>query len=146
LPTSTAWEPFSAAAPIDQEARFIDLVGCTTLRELASVLVKARLLLSNDTMAPHLAAALGLDKIFVVSRGDLYGRCLPYPPEISRRVRAICHPEITRDPQAFRVAANSYGYVNRLDIDRVTPEMVIEQIDKALRGRENAAARECRVA
>lgn len=67
------------AAPIDQEARFINLVGLTTLWELASVMVKAHLLLSNDTMAPHLAAALGLDKIFVVDRGDLYRRCLPYP-------------------------------------------------------------------
>ncbi|MCF8098556.1 MAG: glycosyltransferase family 9 protein [Desulfarculaceae bacterium] len=119
---------------------FTDLVGKTSLWELAQVVAKAGLMLSNDTMAPHLAAALGKDKVFVVYSGNYYGRCLPYPRETSQGVHVICHPQIRRDPQAFKAASNAYGYVNRLDINRISPESVIDEIDEVLLGQARAEA------
>jgi len=125
----------------DFDFSFTDLVGKTSLWELAQVIAKANLMLSNDTMAPHLAAALGKDKVFVVYSGNYYGRCLPYPGEISRGVQVICHPQIRRDPQAFKAVSNAYGFVNRLDINRISPQSVIDEIDDVLLGQARAEAK-----
>ncbi|MCB2193914.1 MAG: glycosyltransferase family 9 protein [Deltaproteobacteria bacterium] len=132
--------------PLGGDGRFINLAGKTSLWELAGVMKTARLMLSNDTMAPHLAAALGKDKVFVVYRGTYYGRCIPYPKQISDGVHVICHPEIQRDPLAYKQASNAYGYVNQLDINRITPERVIDEIDEVLRHQARAGERKRYVA
>jgi heptosyltransferase-2 len=48
-------------AAIDANARAIDLIGRTDLPMLAGVLVHCRALVTNDSGAMHLAAALGID-------------------------------------------------------------------------------------
>lgn len=56
----------------------IDLTGRTTIRELAATLAGARLVLSNDTAAVHLAAATGVPSVCILGGGH-FGRFLPYP-------------------------------------------------------------------
>jgi ADP-heptose:LPS heptosyltransferase len=57
-----------------------NLAGQTSLHELAEVLRGASLLVSNETSAAHIAAAVGTPAI-VVTGGGHYGRFLPYPRE-----------------------------------------------------------------
>lgn len=98
----------------------LNLAGRTSLPRLLHILARARLLVSNDTAAPHLALALGMGRVVVVSGGINYGRCFPYPREIDQGCRVICHTEI--EP----------GSASRPDINRIAPERAVEEIDDML--------------
>lgn len=73
-----------AALCAGHRAPLIDLTGCTTLRELLGVFEKATVVVSNDTGAVHLAAAVGTPVVTVVGGGH-FGRFLPYETEIPTR-------------------------------------------------------------
>ena len=64
----------------------IDLVGKTSLVELVELLRNALLVLSNETSAVHIGAAVGAPVICILGGGH-FGRFLPYvveKPEPSR--------------------------------------------------------------
>lgn len=66
-----------AAVPLE------NLCGQTNLLELAALLSQASLLISNDTVAAHLAVQLGTPCL-VVLMGENYGKFFPYPPDLHR--------------------------------------------------------------
>lgn len=55
----------------------IDLTASTTLQELAVILANARLVLTNDTSAAHIAVAVEAPTVCIVGGGH-FGRFLPY--------------------------------------------------------------------
>lgn len=55
----------------------VNFVGRTSLSELVSIISHARLVLTNDTSAVHIAAAAGVFSICVLGGGH-FGRFLPY--------------------------------------------------------------------
>jgi ADP-heptose:LPS heptosyltransferase len=57
--------------------------GQTDLPGLAALLAGARLLISNDTVAAHLAAQAGTPCL-VLLMGENYGKFFPYPPSLLR--------------------------------------------------------------
>ncbi|MFC1603327.1 glycosyltransferase family 9 protein [Pseudomonadota bacterium] len=59
-----------------------NLTGCTSLSELSDVIAGARLLISNDTCAVHIAAAVGTPVVCILGGGH-YRRFLPYQIEQS---------------------------------------------------------------
>lgn len=59
----------------------VNVAGKTTLPELLELIRGARLLISNDTSAIHLAAAAGVRSVCILGGGH-YGRFLPYPDTI----------------------------------------------------------------
>jgi len=65
------------AVPLDNQC------GQTNLLELAALLSQASLLISNDTVAAHLAVQLGTPCL-VVLMGENYGKFFPYPPSLHR--------------------------------------------------------------
>jgi ADP-heptose:LPS heptosyltransferase len=68
---------------------FIDFTGQTALPQLARVLSSARLVISNDTSAAHIAFAVGTDVLVIAQFSYHYHRFIPYPAEISGR-RMLC--------------------------------------------------------
>tara|TARA_B110000971_G_scaffold124493_1_gene127412 strand:+ start:2571 stop:3710 length:1140 start_codon:yes stop_codon:yes gene_type:complete len=62
---------------------FVNLAGKTTLQELAELIRGAQILISNETSAVHIAAAVGTYSICILGGGH-YGRFLPYPEHIKR--------------------------------------------------------------
>lgn len=58
----------------------LDLVGRTTLSQMAAVLRQAEVVVSNDTGSAHLSAAVGTPVICILGGGH-YGRFLPYQVE-----------------------------------------------------------------
>ncbi len=107
---------------------FYDLVGKTNLLELSYILSEGKLLLSNDTLAPHIAVAHGKGHVFVVYSGNHFGRFIPYPKDIYDRYDAICHPVIENNPNEYLRLCKMYGYRSGLSIDKISPETVIERI------------------
>ena len=74
---------FSATGELIAHARtapIMDACGKTTLPELAGVIAGAKLIVTNDTSATHLAAALRVPTVVVLGGGH-FGRFLPYPAE-----------------------------------------------------------------
>jgi ADP-heptose:LPS heptosyltransferase len=59
----------------------INRAGETSLLELAAMIRRAKLLISNETSAIHLAAAVGTRAICILGGGH-YGRFMPYPESI----------------------------------------------------------------
>lgn len=55
----------------------VNLVGKTSMRELVSVIAKARFLVGNETGAVHIAAAVGTPSVCVLGGGH-FGRFIPY--------------------------------------------------------------------
>lgn len=61
-------------------AELMDLAGQTSLNDLCVVIKQAMFIVSNDSCAIHIAAAVKTPGICVLGGGD-YGRCLPYVVE-----------------------------------------------------------------
>lgn len=61
-------------------SKLTDLTGQTSLNDLCCVIKQAKFIVSNDSCAIHIAAAVKTPGICVLGGGD-YGRCLPYVVE-----------------------------------------------------------------
>jgi len=70
------------AAPVPME----DWTGRTSLGELAAIMRRACLVVSNETGGVHLAASVGTPAVCVTGGGH-WGRFLPYPPKLAARRR-----------------------------------------------------------
>jgi ADP-heptose:LPS heptosyltransferase len=76
-----------------EDVPMVDACGQTTLAELAGVIADAKLVVTNDTSAVHLAAALGAPAVTILGGGH-FGRFLPYPATgdaVSRNLCVACH-------------------------------------------------------
>jgi ADP-heptose:LPS heptosyltransferase len=105
----------------------LDLSGRTTLESLAATIAGARVVVSNDTAAVHIAAAVGAPAVCVLGGGH-YGRFLPYPEDLEGLGQgplpaAVTHPmecfgcgwECRFDPPA----GSPYPCVERVSVDAV---------------------------
>jgi ADP-heptose:LPS heptosyltransferase len=95
--------------------------GQTNLPELAALLSQARLLISNDTVAAHLAVQLGTPCL-VVLMGENYGKFFPYPPDLHQApCRCLFPPEMEA-----RFAQGDFSPPSHnLKLRHVTPERVL---------------------
>jgi len=111
---------------------YIDCVGKTSLIELLLFIKNSNLILSNETMVPHIAVALDKKNIFVIYNGNHYGRFIPYPKEIWPYYFPIFHPEIEKDLSNYKKLSNSYGFGSNLNINDITVNKVITTIENNL--------------
>lgn len=103
----------------------INLCGQTTLTELAKILDSSNILISNETSAVHLAMSLRCKKVFVISNGNHLYRFSPYPKKMANgRYCLILHPLIESHIHKISFA----GKTSTLDINKISPHMVIEKI------------------
>jgi ADP-heptose:LPS heptosyltransferase len=106
--------------------RFIDLSGETSLLDLANIISHSELLITNDSVSLHMAAAVN-KKTVCVFMGESYGRFVPYPKEIFSNGIAICPPDVEKLVQEQKVPVFlSLDY--NPDINTITPERVITVI------------------
>lgn len=74
-------EPLAQAFKKAFDGDVIDLIGRTSLPELTSVVGRARLVMTNDTGASHIAVASGAPTV-ILTPGNQVGRYFPYPSEL----------------------------------------------------------------
>jgi ADP-heptose:LPS heptosyltransferase len=107
-----------------------NLCGKTNLVELAELLSQAQLLISNDTVAAHLAVQLGTPCL-VVLMGENYGKFFPYPPDL---LCAPCRCLFPPNMEA-RFAQGNFGPPARDPaLSRVAPERVLAAAVELLAG------------
>ncbi len=113
------------------ESYIIDMTGKTTLPQLVDLIRNAKILISNDTGATHIAAAV--DTSFVcVSNGNHFGRFHPYPQEIYDKAYYIYPPDIMNNLDNIELLKNKYRFSSDLNINEISPKTVIEVIKKVL--------------
>jgi ADP-heptose:LPS heptosyltransferase len=89
IQATTGWSAIVCGAAADAEVaqrviehakgtRITNACGWTSLPELAGVITRAKLTVTNDTSAAHLAAAVGSPAVAILGGGH-FGRFLPYP-------------------------------------------------------------------
>jgi ADP-heptose:LPS heptosyltransferase len=111
-----------AAVPLE------NLCGQTNLPELAALLSQASLLISNDTVAAHLAVQLGTPCL-VVLMGENYGKFFPYPPDLHRAAcRCLFPPNME-----VRFAQGNFAPPDRDPaIGSIAPERVLVAAEELL--------------
>ena len=101
--------------PLDNRCGHTDLPG------LAALIAGAALLVSNDTVAAHLAAQAGIPCL-VLLMGENYGKFFPYPPAL---LRAPC-PCLFPPSQEARFARGDFRPLERSpDISTITVERAL---------------------
>jgi len=113
-----------------------NLVGKTSLIDMIEILSVAKLVITTETFTHHLAVALNVKKIIVISNGNHFGRFVPYPKEIWENHYTVFNPEIEKDLIKYEKLSNRYGYGSNLDINEITADRVIKEIDKILYKKE----------
>ncbi len=99
---------------------FLNLCEKTSLTDLVKIISGSKLLISNDTCAHHMAAAMNKNCL-VIYAGLHYGRFLPYPKYIYPRHKVIAHPKINYN----LTKKNLFKY---RDINNIKTEDIIKKI------------------
>ena len=111
------------------DKKVLNLVGKTSLLELLKIICNGDLIFSNETSAPHFAAALEMKYIFVIFSGKYYGWFCPYPKEISENYHVINHPHINKNWYDHKKLSKSYGFLKNQNINEISFEKVKNEID-----------------
>ncbi len=119
-------------AALAAEHKFISLIGETSLTDMLSIVDQAVIMISNETMPPHLAGLAGHPPCVVVSCSECFGRFFPYPQELAPDYRIVYHPEINADPERFKKESNLFNFYNTLDVGAIAPSEVVKVIDSLL--------------
>ncbi|MVN77708.1 hypothetical protein GO988_15350 [Hymenobacter sp. HMF4947] len=103
--------------------------GQTDLPGLAQLVAGAQLLISNDTVAAHLAAQAGTPCL-VLLMGENYGKFFPYPPHLLRAACRCLFPP----SQETRFAQGDFSPPARdPDLRKIVPSRVLAAAEELLR-------------
>lgn len=97
----------------------INYTGKTDLLQLAAVISKCSLMVTNDTGAAHYAASLGRNMV-VVLNGITYRRVFPYPADRHSNIICLYPPGIEKA---------TFDWTGSLDIQKIKPAEVIRWVD-----------------
>lgn len=109
----------------------IDLTGKTNLLEMLGVLKNAQCLISVDTGAIHMAAAVGC-RVYGIFNGSQYGRFAPYPQSVAANVFSIYPDEIEKELQQIDLVRKKYTFTVPVSYDTVSAEKLIKQIKETM--------------
>lgn len=105
----------------------IDLSGKASLTELADIIARSELLVSNDTSAVHFAAAVN-KKFLCITSGLYLGRFLPYPADLCPGGKYLYPPELEGKAGTEAMDRDRFRYSSELDINSITVQRVKEEI------------------
>ncbi|STQ87075.1 lipopolysaccharide heptosyltransferase family protein [Helicobacter muridarum] len=111
-----------------------NLVGQTTLNELAQIVQNASMLISNETGCAHLGAIIGIPT-FVISNGNHLGRFTPYPKALQKIYYAIYPKSIMQainNEKAYMDLCQSFAFRSNLAINEINADCVISTIESFL--------------
>ena len=101
----------------------VNLAGKTTLLQLMELLNRAEFLISVDTGALHIAAAVNC-MVFGLYSGKFYGRFAPYPKEITKQFYPI-YPDFVdtliakSDPILFETSIMKNDTIKQIGSEKV---------------------------
>lgn len=109
----------------------VDCTGTLTLAQMTKVIRDARVLVSNETMAVHMAVALRT-RFVCTSNGNAFGRFLPYPDDVLSGSEYVFPEEMRAKGDAVEELVNRYSEWSDLDISAIAPLTVCDAVDRVL--------------
>lgn len=116
----------------------INLCNKTNLMQTIVYIKDAKLLVSNDTMAIHIAAAIGTPFV-CVANGRHFGRYTPYPDSMAVNGTFIFPDPIFYMTNQYKALADVNKYNTKYSIDDIKTPQVISALDKYLKEPANPA-------
>ncbi len=110
--------------------KILNLTGKNSLTDLIKIIAGTDLLISNDTVAVHIAASLNT-KFICISSGIYFGRFHPYPKEIYPESYYV-YPDIVEENLNNKDFLEKIRYNSSIDINLIKAEKVCKLIDKIL--------------
>ncbi len=121
----------------DIQSKITDLTGKTNLIQLTQLIAESQLLITNETVASHLGAAIKTNTI-CIANGRHIGRFSPYPSlentDYNLPISYIFPPKIEEELNqndkeiVFEKYCNSMG----MDINEINVEQVLEEVKSRL--------------
>lgn len=74
-----------------------------------------------------------VELLAVIYNGNHFGRFTPYPHGMSTCYKAIYHPVIAQNLQDYEKLSNSYGYGSTLDINEISVEQVLGELELSIK-------------
>ncbi len=108
----------------------LDLTGKNTVAQLVKIISGAELLISNDSVAIHIAAAVGT-KFICISSGIYWGRFHPYPKELFSESYFV-YPDIVDENISNSHFIEKLRYTAPTNINNINAEKVCKLIDKIM--------------
>ncbi|MCK4664224.1 MAG: hypothetical protein KAT68_15250 [Bacteroidales bacterium] len=108
----------------------INLCGKTTIIELIEIINRTNLVISNETVAVHIAASTNTNCI-CLSNGTHYFRFNPYPSSISKNIITL-YPDFF-DSMSKDQLFQKYRYFSDVDINLIIPQKVINNVKTILK-------------
>lgn len=115
----------------EDQKRITSLVAKQNLTELVATIGTSKFLISNDTLAPHIAIQTETPLI-CVSNGSGFGRFHPYPNEISNIGTYLYPPSFVSKMQNHTFYNKHFGQKVDDDINEISPEVVIHALASTL--------------
>jgi ADP-heptose:LPS heptosyltransferase len=110
----------------------LDVSGNLSLSQVARLISDSSLLISNETSAVHIAAAVNT-KFICISNGNHLGRFNPYPAEVYNGGYYIYPEEIMKKIQSRKAGQiEDFRFNSELDINEIKPVKVLSLIDQVL--------------
>jgi ADP-heptose:LPS heptosyltransferase len=103
-----------------------DFVGNLNLSGVLGVIARSRVVISSDTSIQHIAVALGVPEIIVLSNGNYYGRFCPYPKGMHENYSLVLHPKFDKNEK------NIFDKASALQIKEIDENLVLIELRKAL--------------
>jgi ADP-heptose:LPS heptosyltransferase len=114
-----------------QNTTIHNLCGKTSLIDLVDILNESRLLISNETSAVHIAAAIDLPTV-CVSNGERFARFSPYPLTLSDKITTIYPDDSFYNAHMYNFLVETYQYKSEIDINIILPESVFGVVKTTL--------------
>lgn len=109
----------------------VSIAGKNSLVDFIKILKNTKLLISNETGAVHMAAALDVNTI-CISNGNHFGRFNPYPKDISDKIEYFYpeYIEVRKNDKEF--LKEKFKVRSTLNINTISPSKVISRVDQLL--------------
>ena len=114
---------------IKNKSKLFNSTGQTSLEELIVIIHNSQLLVSNESMSIHIAAALNC-KFVCISNGNHWGRFLPYPKEIHKKGIYIIPETLQQRIKYKGIDFPRYG--SKININSINPKEVYEAVNNTL--------------
>lgn len=108
-----------------------NLCGKTSLIELVEIIANSRLLISNETSAVHIAAAVETPTV-CISNGERFKRFSPYPFSMTTLLTYFFPHNDFYKKENTDYLTHKYQYTSDLDINQIEPDIVLPTVRSIL--------------
>jgi ADP-heptose:LPS heptosyltransferase len=102
-----------------------DLTGKTTLPQLVNLIAGAKILISNESCAVHIAAAVGTNAV-CISNGNHFGKFNPYPKSMAENIATLYPSEVNNQIDKYEDLIKRFAISSDIDINEISVESVFE--------------------